>query len=312
MTGLTVLEYKYAYAAWRVNSEDHQQICSKRVEFTAGRRAVDDYRLCGVYGKAGVPYEVTEITGNEYPDLKPHEAIPLSLADACEKAVRAGRKILISSGYCALAPAVFGGIQQALGPEKRIGVVWVDAHADNKIVERTVSTDMRFVGFPVSTLVGQTMKEWRTKYCRMERPCDGDNMLLGDARCTGEEGISNAKEAGIHLVSESQFEDRLYWKQQVDELASKVDAIFLMVDADILKSEQIPAYFRSEPGGHDVHTVMDNIRTVMKTKKVLASACFCVDFDKYDQGGDITYLNGMRMIGAGLEAWGEEENKWIE
>lgn len=23
----------------------------------------------------------------------------------------------------------------------------------------------------------------------------------------------------------------------------------------------------------------------------------------YDEGGDVTYLNGMRVIGAGLEAW---------
>ena len=48
---------------------------------------------------------------------------------------------------------------------------------------------------------------------------------------------------------------------------------------------------------------MQNVRMVMQSGKVVAFACFCVDFDKYEQGGDVTYLNGMRVIGAGLESW---------
>ena len=55
--------------------------------------------------------------------------------------------------------------------------------------------------------------------------------------------------------------------------------------------------------------VMENVRIVMDTGKVAAFSCFCVDFDKYDQGGDVTYLNGMRVIGAGLEAWGEANRR---
>ena len=89
----------------------------------------------------------------------------------------------------------------------------------------------------------------------------------------------------------------------MEQLAQRVDAIFLMVDVDILQSRYIPAYFRQESGGHTMETVTRNIASVMKTGKVAAFACFCVDFDKYDQGGDVTYLNGMRLIGTALEAW---------
>lgn len=307
MDELTVLEYKYAYAGWYINPKNHQQIYSERKEFSNQRRAVDDYHLCGVYEKAKVPYEVHEITGNEYAHLEPHEAIPLSVADACKNAVEGNKKILISSGYCALAPAIAGGIQQALEPEKRLGIIWIDAHSDNLIVEKTDSQDIRFVGFPLSTIVGQTMDDWRKNFCRLERPCSGENVLISDARCSDVESLSNLKDAGINLVSEDQFDDSVYWKKRVDELSREVDAIFLMVDVDILKSEHIPAYFRKEPGGHDVDTVMNNIQAVMETGKVLAFACFCVDFDKYEQGGDLTYLNSMRLIGAGLEAWAKQK-----
>lgn len=311
MAGLKVLEYPYAYAAWHVDAADHRKIYSERKAFSSGRRAVETYRLSGVYEKAGLPVEVREITGEEYPQLEPYQAIPLSFADACREAVEQGEKLLIASGYCAFAPAIVGGIQQALGGKNRIGVVWIDAHSDNKIVEQTSSTDLRFVGFPLSAIMGQTMEAWRRDYCRMEVPCRGEDVLVSDARCSGEEGLLNLREGKARLVSELQFQDHTYWKQKVEELSQQVDTIFLMVDADILQSKWIPAYFRSEPGGHDTETVMENIRIVMRTGKVAAFACFCVDFDKYDQGGDLTYQSGMRLIEAGLEAWevcGTSEN----
>ena len=38
---------------------------------------------------------------------------------------------------------------------------------------------------------------------------------------------------------------------------------------------------------------------------VLAFSCFCVDFDKYAQGGETTFESGRQIIEAGLAAWAE-------
>lgn len=303
MSELTVLEYPYPYAVWRVDQKDPSRAISERKPFGAGRRAVEDYQLCGVYGKAGVPYHTTVVDGLCYPNLPPHEAIPLELAERCCEAVKLGNKVLISSGYCALAPAVVGGIQQAIGVDKRIGVVWIDAHGDNRIVSRSVEPEVRFVSFPLSTILGQTMEDWRTRFCKLEKPCTGTQVLISDARCGAAQEQENLLHTGVRWLNEQQFEDPQGWAEQVQKFSSEVDAIFLMVDVDIMASEYVPAYFRREPGGHSVWTVMQNVRTVMQTGKVAAFACFCVDFDKYEQGGDVTYLNGMRVIGAGLESW---------
>lgn len=305
-SGLVVLEYPYLYAAWHVDKQNPEMIISERKSFSPDRRALEDYHLCGVYSKAGLPYEIVTIDGSPYPDLEPYQAIPLHFAAECQKAVLENKKILISSGYCAFAPAIAGGLEQALGKNKKVGVIWVDAHCDNIIVEETQRDDLRFVGFPLSAIAGQTMEVWRKEYCKLERPCLGEQVLVSDGRRTGPEGLANLQRAGIPRVTEEQFENSAYWKEQVEKLAEKVDAIFLMVDADIMTSACVPAYFRQEPGGHDVTKVMENVRIVMETGKVAAFACFCVDFDKYAEGGDITYLNGMRVIGAGLEAWGDK------
>lgn len=304
--GLAVLEYPYVYAAWHVDPKDLSRVVSERKPFSGARRSVDDYRLCGVYGKAGLPYTVEEITGEMYPDLEPYQAIPLHFAEACRKAASENKKILVSSGYCAFAPAVLGGLQQALGPEKKVGVVWIDAHCDNVIVEESDRSDLRFVAVPMSTIAGQTMQDWGREYCRMLRPCAGEEILLGDGHCSDTEEFGNLERAGILRVTPEQFADSAFWRARVKALSGRVDAIYLMVDVDILKFDCIPAYFCYEPGGHDAETVMENIRAVMRTGKVAAFSCFCVDFDKYEQGGDTTYLNGMRLIAAGLEEWANE------
>ncbi len=53
--GLVVLEYPYLYAGWKVDTLEPLHAVSTRKGFSAGRRALEDYRLCGVYGKAGFP-----------------------------------------------------------------------------------------------------------------------------------------------------------------------------------------------------------------------------------------------------------------
>lgn len=303
MSGLTVLEYPYQYAVWRVDQGNPCKVISERKLFGPGRRAVEDYRLCGVYGKAGLPYRITTVDGKSHPNLLPYEAISLELSERCCDAVKQRNKVLISSGYCALAPAIVGGIQQAIGIDKRIGVVWIDAHGDNRIVSSSTEPEVRFVSFPLSTILGQTMEDWRTHFCKLEKPCSGEQILISDARCGAAQEQEGLRQAGVRWLDELDFEDHMAWKAQVRQLSEEVDAIFLMVDVDIMSSDYVPAYFRQEPGGHSVWTVMRNVQTVMKTGKVAAFACFCVDFDKYEQGGDVTYLNGMRVIGAGLESW---------
>ena len=246
-----------------------------------------------------------EITGAPYPALAPHEAIPLHFAEACRRAAAAGDRILTSSGYCAFAPAVLGGLQQALGPEKKVGLVWVDAHCDNVIVEETERPDLRFVAVPLSTIAGQTMRDWGRDFCRMARPLTAGEILLGDGHCSGAEEYENLARAGIDRVLPAEFADTARWAARVQALADRVDAIYLMVDVDILRNEYIPAYFRPEPGGHALETVLGNVRAVMRTGKVLAFSCFCVDFDKYAQDGETTFESGRQIIEAGLAAWAE-------
>ncbi len=41
----------------------------------------------------------------------------------------------------------------------------------------------------------------------------------------------------------------------------------------------------------------------METGKVIAFSLFCVDFDRYDMGGEKTYSSGKEILEAGLTSW---------
>lgn len=299
--GLSVIECRYRESFWHVDVKDGGFEVIDPIEEYQQRRDVDLFRLCGVYSKLGVPAEVSEIEYENYSNYKPYEGVLMNYSDLVYEGIRKGNAILVSTGYCMYAPAIAGGIQRAIGTDKKIGVVWIDAHADNRIVEESKST--RFVGIPVSSMVGQTFSEWRRNACGLEVPLDGKNILASDIRICDEPCLRNMLDAEIVHLTAADFENEIIWKKAVNSLAERVDAIYMSVDMDILRNDFTPAYIKNVPGGHTVDTVMRNVRAVMETDKVIAFSVFCADFDRYEQQGEWTYLNAMKIIAAGLESW---------
>ncbi len=300
VNGLKVIENPYCYVGWEtVRTEAGQCFHSQKKTFCQ-RRDTELYRLCGVYHRAGVPAEIEEVDGGGAEEefcLR----VTRNLSDSVYRGVKAGKAVLIAGGYCNYAPAAAGGLQRAVGTEKRIGAVWIDAHTDNQIAETRDS--LRLVALPVSTMTGQTMEQYRKTVCGLERPVKGENILLSDARETEEEEEENLKAAGCQVLRWKDFEDEMVWKEAVMELAGRTDTIYLSVDADILQSQYVPAYEREIPGGHSIDVVMRNISAVMATGKVNVFSVFCVDFDHYDRQGEYTYLSGMKLIASGLAGW---------
>lgn len=199
--------------------------------------------------------------------------------------------------------AIAGGIERAVGPDKKIGVIWIDAHADNRIAETTESLDIRLVGVPVSVMVGQTAEDYRKKVCGLTVPIAGEHILVSDGRMNIPEFDENLKNAGSKKVSGEIFDDPEKWKEEIQKLADQTDLLYLSVDADILAAEWIPAYAKYVPDGHSLETVKQNVQIVMETGKVIAFSLFCVDFDRYDMGGEKTYSSGKEILEAGLTSW---------
>ena len=304
--GITVLECDQCHNEWKVDMTVRPYAVEAPPRVFVKPRDVDYYRSSGVYEAANVPYAVEQVSPGDFPLENACFAVCRSFSDRVCSSLRRGRPVLIPSGYCLYAPAIAGGMQRALGADKRIGVVWIDAHSDNRIAEEATGP-MRFVSLPVSALAGQTYGEWRKDVCGLAEPVAGEHILMADARMRDEVCSRNLADAGITCLSSGEFGDASSWRNAVEKLAEEVDAIYLSVDADILEGEFIPGYIKTVPGGHSLETVGRNVRTVMETGKVLAFSAFCFDFDCYESGGDITYRSGAALIREALCGWGKRK-----
>ena len=266
-----------------------------------GWRELNDYKLCGVYHKARVPFTVQEVScvGNV-----PHEEQIGHIGEMTARALRQGGHVVMAGGGCSHAIGVAGGLRQALGADARIGLIWLDAHGDINTPETTESGLLG--GTPLAVCAGlckgKAYEDWM-QAAGLTLPLKEADIILTDARDLDaqEKTILQGTQV-IHLDTDA-FNDPTIWQKAVQDLANQVDAIYLHIDGDILDGKYTPDHFTIEFGGPDVDTVMNNVRTVMDTGKVIAYSLVSIFFDNDKPGKEISTLNGMRILGAGLESW---------
>ena len=305
VSGLTVIECKYCYNKWNADVKDGRTVFWSEIK-ELEHREVDTYHESGVYNTRGVPVTVHDLDYENYKQYEPWEGVTREISDTVCEAVKRGDVVMMPGGYCNYATPVAGGLQRALGKDKTIGVVYMDAHTDCRVPGRSSNVPVRFVSFPVSTLTGvadYSLKEYRQKVCGLEDAILGENFIASDIRIMDEESANNFVAANIRWLDGSVFADGAAWKREIDALAQRVDAIFLSLDVDILKAEYIPSYFKAVPYGHDIDTVIRNVKTVMDTGKVAAYGLWCINFDLIDQHPEVTYDTVIRLMRAGLENW---------
>ena len=304
VSGLQVVECKYCYNKWTVEIKDGQpRFCSQVREYRQPRD-VDLYHRSGLYERLGVPVERYEVERERYPDRPVYAAVTRDFSDGVCRGAARGDVVLAVGGYCNYAPAIVGGLQRALGADRTIGVVWMDAHGDCRLPQN-VTGPVTLVGVPMSTLLGLTLPEYRVQVCGLEVPCRGENVVAGDLRIMDEATATALSGAKVCWLDGTAFADEGRWRREITRLAGRVDALYLAVDADILRAEYIPAYEKTVPYGQELETVARNIRIAMETGKVAAFSMFCFDFDRYECGGEQTYASGMKLIRAGLDSWKE-------
>lgn len=301
---LSIIETALGEWGWRVDvDENGDKVIDADVIYINGPRETDYYHTCGVYHKAGVPFEVKEVRHERFDGLEPYEEYFKSFSNACYDALKPGTGLVIAGGFCTYLPGIVGGIQRALGAEKKLGIIYLDGHGDIETPEMTRSHIV--AGLPVSPLVGIGLKEWYD-VCGMTGPVESENFILTDYHARSYADDYNIKKAGLEIIDERGFNDRELWLRRVNELAGRVDAILLHIDIDIMASQYVPAFkFPLVQGGQTPEAVMRNVSDVMKTGKVLAMTVMDVCFESEKEGHEITYLNAMRILGTCLENWKE-------
>lgn len=299
---LDIIENWYQVVNWYVEPlKDPSKVYSDITPFQ-GMNELQDYQDSGVYTRAGVPYSTFRVDPEQY-ESAPYLAFAQSYSDLVCESVRRGNVHLAAGSYCTHIPSVLGGIRRALGPDKKIGVIWLDAHADNCIPEQQLHKKLRLIGVPMAVLAGQTMPQWQMQ-CGLVPPIRGEHILASDIRYFDTETEKNLAAVGAHVVPQDRFRDHHAWAEAVNAFVLKTDAVFLHVDADILHHDYLPAYEYDVVNGNALKTVQDNIKTVMETGKVIGASVMCVGFeDQPDRLRDVNNMNGIRLLSSLLSNW---------
>lgn len=300
---LSVIEIPYYDPfEWVVDLQDPNRKISSVCKPYDKHREIDDYETCGLYYKAGVPYtrERLEYYSADHPDEEAYIGFTRLLSDKCTEALKAGNAVFVTGGFCTYAPGAVGAIQRAFGDEKKIGIVWIDEHADICTPYRT--RDELLAGMPLGTIVGAGMEPWRVS-CGLNKAVDGRDVLISDYRQKSPDDDAIVEEYNVVTLDAAQFKDGACWKEAVEKLAERVDVIYLQIDADILSKDFVPCYDYPVPDGHDIDTVVRNASIVMNTGKVAVFSTTCFYFDTDVPGREVNTLSAMKVTGGTLASW---------
>ncbi len=152
----------------------------------ADERGLDAYAAANVYASADIPFDIEEpmivmdeLSGDAVEDLGRFNG---KIADAVASARRSGSVILMTGGDCTHATGVVGGMQDAHGPELRLGLVWFDAHGDFNTPATSQSGSLG--GMPVKNPAYKAGHLKTTPTARKGPTALAPSLALRDTQCT--------------------------------------------------------------------------------------------------------------------------------
>lgn len=300
---LAVIEIPYGDLNWGPDPKHIRPGIYSDIQLWKKYRELDDYKLCGIYAKAQVPFSVEEITYQPRDNEEVYLTLTRQVSDAVFHHLSHKNAVLLTGGYCKDAVAVCGGIQRAVGTDKKIGIIYLDAHSDMSTPALTHTGILG--GMDLAVILGIDMPYWRNA-AGLSVPFDDHYVILSDFReadVDDDGALPIVLNSNINWLKGNAFEDEQCWKDAVDSLAAQVDAIYLHIDADVLNRRHVPNAACVASGGPSIETVMRNIRLIMNTGKVLVYGTYGFYFDTDVPGQDSLTLSGLRVVSAGLESW---------
>jgi arginase len=159
--------------------------------------------------------------------------------------------VVILAGNC-------GSCLGTLAALENPGIVWFDAHGDFNTPETTISGALEGMSLAIAT--GHCHPEL------MARPVPEENVVLAATRSLDplEEVLlarSRIKLAALDALPRA-----------VDQLAQRVDNIYLHLDLDVLDPGISPGVNFSAPGGISPEQLFDAVKQVVATGKLRAAA----------------------------------------
>jgi arginase len=239
------------------------------------------------------------------PRLKHLQAIAdfcRTLAHRVDETVRRGALALVIGGDHALSIGSIAGVRAAIGPEARLGILWMDSHADLNTAETTLSGNIH--GMPLGVALG---RERHPAFAMADGPPwvrEEDVTLIGIRLLDpGERSYLRRSAVRVHPVEDVDARGMATVMREAVEamIASGVDAVHVSFDLDVLDPLAMTAVNTPVPGGVHVSACAAALRHLHDARLPVISADI-VELDpthdrEYRGVGTAAYLAGV-LLGA--------------
>ena len=222
-----------------------------------------------VEDKGNVEVPIAEMCQINEPKLKYIDCIvPMArrTSGAVATSTQAGHFPLILGGDHSIA---LGSIRGA-AKHKKLGLIWVDAHADFNTPATTPSGNIH--GMPLAALCGLGDPRLTALWDEPVPVVDPQRVAVIGARDLDPGEKKNLREAGVTVMSMEQI-DRLGMvravEKSIEQISQDVDGIFLSFDMDSLDPRHAPGVGTPVPGGltyREAHLICE---LVAETKKLV-------------------------------------------
>ena len=242
-------------------------------------------------------HDVRTVRVEPGPDREDLEAVVhgnIGLASEVRRASDAGDFPLVLGGACNVCLGSMAG----LGTE-RLGVVWLDAHGDFNTPETSPSG--YFDGMPLAVLTGRGHRELRGRIGG-EIVSEGHVLHIGARDLDPEEG-ENLHRSEILVVPSAAMRETgiaASLRPALEQLAARVDGIYLHLDIDVLDPTFAPAVNFPTPDGLHLDALEETLRLVSGTLPLRAASLTAYDPTRDVDGTTLrTAMQAMQMIAAG-------------
>jgi arginase len=210
------------------------------------------------------------------------------LADRVRSAVESGRLPVVLSGSCNSSMGVLAGFDH-----RRCGAVWLDAHADFNTPETSVSGF--FAGMSMAVITGHCYGNYWAQIGDSTPLAEDPIVMYGVRDLWPEAEREQLERSAIHVVAWRDGRPQGDVLAPLDELARRVDEIYLHIDFDGFAPEVAPGIVdEPAPGGLSLEDAEAIIRATAERFRIRAAtlATFTPERDE----GEKTLKVALRMI----------------
>jgi arginase len=209
-----------------------------------------------------------------------------ALAENVIAELRRGNRVVTIGGDHSLAAGSVAGAHAALGPDVRLGLIWVDAHPDIHTFQSSVSKALH--GMPMATLTGldQTLSLPENNGPIIQP----EDIIFAGLRDIDEGEFENAKKLGITLLAMDTLRAQgiaQTLQEAVMSLAARCDHIILSIDLDAFSTNVAPAVGSPVPDGFMPDEILPILAGITRSHSV--PLIDIVEFNPTLPGAEKTY-----------------------